>query len=180
MPYATWSIILLSLVMHVLANHQALYLWPLGSARFEWWQPLTYQFQHGGWLHLLVNALALLSFGPRVERWAGRARFACYYLACGLAGGFLQLAAQPGGPLVGASAGVFGIFAIYSMQNHDGKVITPLLVPMPAWLVLALYAALSVICWWQGWLPMIAHAAHLGGIVMGLALGHTAKSPDHR
>lgn len=179
MPYVTVSLALVCVLMQLAGPFPSLQLWPVTSPNYGGWQLITYQFQHGGWAHLVFNVLALLSFGPRVERATGRVRFLCYFLACGLAGGFLQLATMPSGPLVGASASVFGLFAMFSLQNHDGKVITPLVVPMPAWLVLAMYAALSVICWWQGWLPMIAHAAHLGGIAMGLAFGSTTKSPGH-
>ena len=179
MPYVTVSLALICVLLQVLGPIPSLALWPINSPSYGGWQLITYQFQHGGWLHVVLNALALLSFGPRVERAVGRVRFLCYFLACGLVGGFLQLATMPSGPLVGASASVFGVFAMYSLQNHDGKVITPLLVPMPAWLVLAIYSAVSVICWWQGWLAGVAHAAHLGGIVMGLSFAATTKSPGH-
>ena len=35
------------------------------------WQLLTYQFLHGGWLHLLLNCWAIFVFGREVEEDAG-------------------------------------------------------------------------------------------------------------
>src|ERR1035438_7090750 len=39
------------------------------------WQLLTYQFLHGGWLHLLFNCWAIFVFGREVENTLGRTSF---------------------------------------------------------------------------------------------------------
>lgn len=176
MPYL---IALICLAFQLTAPWPSLQLWPIDSENFGAWQLLTYQFQHGGWFHLILNLVAVLSFGPPVQRQVGRAAFVLYFLAAGVVGGCAQLAMMPTVPLVGASASVFGIFAFFCCQAHDGKVISPFLVPMPAWVVLVLYAILSAVCIAQGWLTSVAHAAHLGGMVVGLAMAVTTKSPRH-
>jgi membrane associated rhomboid family serine protease len=82
------------------------------------WEFITFQFLHGSLGHVLFNSLGLFFFGPWMERWWGSKKFLIYYLLCGVAGGiFFTLLVMsrvlPGNdfytPLVGASAGIYGI-----------------------------------------------------------------------
>ena len=76
------------------------------------WQLLTFQFLHAGFWHLAGNFLKL-------------------YFAAGLAGGLLQslpgLAFENrfGGPVIGASAGVIGLFAAFAMLEPDAEILLP-------------------------------------------------------
>ena len=54
------------------------------------WQLLTYQFMHGGWIHLLLNCWAIYVFGQEVELTLGRKSFLTLYFSSGIAGGLLQ------------------------------------------------------------------------------------------
>ena len=61
--------------------------------------PVTYQFLHGGWMHLGINMLTLAAFGAPVERLLGVRRFVFFYLLCGsptliLGGIFLWLGSR--------------------------------------------------------------------------------------
>jgi rhomboid protease GluP len=49
----------------------------------EWWRIGTAMLLHAGWLHLALNVLALVWFGPFVERSLGRPRFALVVIAGG-------------------------------------------------------------------------------------------------
>lgn len=60
--------------------------WPLFSEGF-FWQPVTYNFLHGSWLHLALNLFSLLFFGSAVEQLVGRGRFWTLFLASGIVGG---------------------------------------------------------------------------------------------
>src|ERR1043165_1837180 len=89
------------------------------------WQLLTFQFLHSTpwpW-HLLFNCLGLYFFGRPVEESLGSKRFLWLYLLCGVAGGLLQvlltvlLPKHPDIPVVGASAGVCGVIAIFCTMN---------------------------------------------------------------
>src|SRR5262245_30296126 len=90
------------------------------------WQLLTYQFMHGvpaPW-HVLFNCLGIFFFGrPMEERLGGRKFLSIYFLA-GLIGGILYVLTVPlvfpgrgDIPVVGASAGVCGIMAVFCMLN---------------------------------------------------------------
>src|ERR1043165_1823704 len=52
---------------------------------------ITYQFLHGGWVHLGVNMLSLAAFGAPVERLLGVRRFVLFYLSAGVVAGFLPV-----------------------------------------------------------------------------------------
>jgi membrane associated rhomboid family serine protease len=92
----------------------------IGSAfgEFRIWELLTFQFLHGSVGHLIFNLLGLYFFGPWMERWWGSRKFLVFYLLCGMSGalcytGLALAGVLPGGTdgaLVGASAGIYGIF----------------------------------------------------------------------
>src|SRR3990167_2507828 len=52
----------------------------------------TSMFLHGGWLHLGGNMLYLWIFGDNVEDKLGHGKYLVFYLLCGLAATFAQLA----------------------------------------------------------------------------------------
>jgi rhomboid-like protein len=64
------------------------------SPLFKPWQPITYMFLHGGWMHIIFNMFALYSFGTILEYYIGSKRFIAFYFICGLGGIALQLLVQ--------------------------------------------------------------------------------------
>lgn len=85
----------------------------LGAGPLVYLTPLSYAFLHGGWTHLLINALTLAAFGAPVARRLGTARFLWFFGACAVAGALTHLALHPldATPVVGASAAVSGTMA---------------------------------------------------------------------
>src|SRR5215472_13501189 len=84
------------------------------------WQVITFQFMHGGLAHVLLNCLAIFMFGREVEQALGRKGFFALYFGSGIIGGLLQIAAgllfggRFAAPVVGASAGGFGLIAAFA------------------------------------------------------------------
>ncbi|HRV31834.1 MAG TPA: rhomboid family intramembrane serine protease, partial [Kiritimatiellia bacterium] len=73
-----------------LRNHPLYSLLPLSMAGLRqgmFWQPLTYIFLHGGFLHLLFNMFTLYFLGPETERTMGSKHFLAMYLLSGILGG---------------------------------------------------------------------------------------------
>ena len=147
------------------------------------WRFITFQFLHAGLGHLLVNMLMLYFFGPLVEAYLGRRRFLAFYLICGIAGpvGYMVLwAASATGmtnliqtayvPLVGASAGLFGILIAAAHIAPDATVLIYGIFPMKlramAWVML-LIAVYTVFTSGHN---AGGEAAHLGGAVVGWLL----------
>lgn len=54
------------------------------QVKFQWWQPFTYMFMHGGFSHLFFNMFSLWMFGRTLELDLGPKRYIIYYLVCGL------------------------------------------------------------------------------------------------
>src|SRR5438874_1088053 len=91
-------------------------LFGFSSAQFpaRWWQAGTYAFVHSGLWHLAANVYALFLFGPRLENEWGTRRFMWFYALCGLGGVVAAAVFFRGGLLVGSSAGVLGVMAVYA------------------------------------------------------------------
>jgi membrane associated rhomboid family serine protease len=147
--------------------------------------PLISMFLHGGWAHLLGNALFFWVFGNNIEDSLGHFRFLVFYLVCGLAAAFAHVISQPASPLptVGASGAISGVLGAYLVLYPKVRVrmlfffiIFFKIIPIPAWLVLL---------WWFFWqlvaaLPELARGedltggvavwAHVGGFVAGVLL----------
>ena len=85
------------------------------------WQLFTYQFLHAGWMHLIFNSWAIFIFGNELEMLLGGRRFLTLMFSSGIVGGVFQVLAAVayppwfGGPVVGASAGAFGLVAAFAM-----------------------------------------------------------------
>jgi membrane associated rhomboid family serine protease len=154
----------------------------------EVWRIITFQFIHAGWTHLILNMLGLFFFGPMVEEYFGRKKFLAFYLLCGVGGpiGYMALAlsgflaAGIWTPLMGASAGVFGILVAGAQIAPNATVLIYGILPMKlktlAW-VLMLIAAYTVLQY--GGNPILGgqhnaggEAGHLGGMAVGLLLFH--------
>ncbi len=146
------------------------------------WQLLTFQFLHGGFGHILFNCLTLYMFGRAVESALGITRYLLLYLSSGIFGGLLHIFAAfvwPGYfniPVVGASAGIFGVVAAFAMLFPDQPLLFMFVIKMQArtllWIELiitALGIAFPASEFIASLFGNTAHTAHLGGILAGLA-----------
>ncbi len=153
---------------------------PQAMNQWELWRLFTYQFLHGGVVHLGLNMMALYVFGPMMEKWWGTKRFIVFYLLCGACGAWLMavlawtplIHAQPGqaGWLVGASGSVFGLLVGVALvaPKLEVKLILP-----PMWITVRRLAAVffvisaaGLLIDWNGG----GNAAHLGGALFGFIL----------
>src|SRR5438477_9294863 len=77
--------------------------------------PLTSMFLHGGWGHILGNAIFLWVFGNNIEDSMGPGRFLAFYLTCGLIAAATHVLMAPGSPVptVGASGAISGVLGAY-------------------------------------------------------------------
>lgn len=145
-----------------------------------WLTVFSAMFLHGGWLHLLGNLLYLWIFSDNVEARMGSARFALFFLLCGIAAAAAQALPTPYStvPMIGASgalAGVLGAYLVWFPRAHV-LVLIPLgfftqVLRLPAALVLGLWFVLQLAAELSGADAGIAFRAHIGGFVAGLLLG---------
>lgn len=143
------------------------------------WEFITFQFLHGSFLHILFNSFGLYFFGPWMERHLGARCFLIYYLLCGAAGaGFYTLISylgvipwDPIQPLVGASAGIYGIFmgvAIIAPNLRVQLLIPPIPMSMRSLAIVLLLIATAVILFNLN--NAGGEAGHLGGAILGLLM----------
>ncbi len=142
------------------------------------WQLLTFQFLHGNFWHLVGNLLGIWFFGRFIEQRLGAANFLKLYFASGLAGGLLQgllglvIEDRFGGPVIGASAGVVGLFAAFAMLEPNAEILLWFILPVKARLFLIFSLVVAVAFMVLPTTGGIAHTAHLGGLLAGMAFIH--------
>lgn len=140
----------------------------------------TSMFMHGGWVHLGGNMLYLWIFGDNVEDRFGHAKFALFYLLCGVAATFAQVVVNAGSnvPNLGASGAIAGVLAAYIILFPRGQVKVLMgrgVVPMPALVVIGLWIVLQFVNGIGSIAQTtdtggVAYMAHIGGFVAGLLL----------
>ena len=194
-PYVTWSLLVLNVAIYlwmVVAldtgdDLARLYFdWAMIPARISAAENpvsvVSSLFLHAGLFHLAGNMLFLFIFGDNMEEQMGHGVFAAFYLASGVAANLVQFAAEPFSPVptIGASGAIAGVMGGYLLMFPRARIdilifliVYIRLVPVPAWLVLAVWFGLQVL----GGLGAdasvgggIAYWAHAGGFAVGLGL----------
>ena len=141
----------------------------------------TFQFIHGGFMHLLGNMWFLWLFGDNVEDRMGHLRFLLFYLACGFTAGIFQTIHAPMSPIpvIGASGAIAGVMGAYILLYPWARIkvlflliiipfvfYIPALVFLPLWFLIQVshvfspLARSSNVAWW----------AHVGGFLFGMAV----------
>ncbi len=169
------------------------------ASDFKIYQLFTYMFVHGGLEHIFFNMFAVWMFGRIMERVMGSQRFLFYYIVCGVGAGLVQEGVQylhylyeglsaydnvnmegyivPMSEFlnrwttVGASGAVYGILLSFGMTFPEERMfIIPIPFPIKAkWFVIG-YAVIELMSALGNPGDGIAHMAHLGGMLFGLAL----------
>jgi membrane associated rhomboid family serine protease len=162
----------------------ARYTVPEVAAQFDAAQQLfalvSFMFLHGGFWHLLGNMWFLYIFGGNVEDHLGHLRYLVFYLACGLASGFVHVLTNLTStmPTIGASGAVAGVMGAYFLLFPRTKIVTmillifiPYFLEVPAVIFLGFWALMQFLgaAASHGQIGGIAWWAHVGGFVAGAA-----------
>lgn len=144
---------------------ESLFMFIPRAVLFRPWTPVTYMFLHGGLMHLLFNMLGLYFFGSRVEERLGARPFLILYFLSGLSGALLSSLFAPAAPIIGASAGVFGVMLAFAYFWPHAIIHIYGIIPVPARVLVIITTALTLWNGLAGGRSGIAHFAHLGGYV---------------
>ena len=154
------------------------------------WRFIGFQFLHANLAHLIFNMMGLWFFGPVVERYLGGKRYAAFYLLCGICGAAMYLLLNflgakvmlpgqsvpfllpnaPTTPLVGASAGVFGVIMASAFLAPSAEVLVFMIIPMPLRNLAYTLVAVALLTLFVGGDNAGGEAAHLGGAIAGFWL----------
>jgi hypothetical protein len=143
------------------------------------WRFVTSMFLHADITHIFFNGYALFLFGGIMESRARNRDFLAIYFGAGLLGGLLYYATYAVGmippiPALGASGAIYGILGAVAMLAPDMRLLFMGFVPMSmrtaaiAWFVMEFLGTFDIS-------SGVASAAHLGGLVFGLAYGWYLK-----
>lgn len=154
--------------------------------------PLTSMFLHGGWGHILGNAIFFWVFGNNVEDSMGPVRFLAFYIICGLIAAATQVALNPASPVptVGASGAISGVLGAYLILYPRVRVhmlfifiIFFKVFRIPAWIVLIYWFGVQVLTAYMTPLQPdvssgVAVWAHIGGFLAGMILIKVFERPQ--
>ena len=157
--------------------------------RFMLWQPVTYMFLHGGWIHIFFNLLGLWMFGGEVENYLGEKRFIKFYILSGLGAGLLialmnyyvYIRFGFSGVTIGASGALYAILIAYAMLWPDREVYLYFLFPVKIKYLLLAYGVFeffSTLSTAAGKAGNISHIGHIGGLAAGFFLMKLFMNPS--
>ncbi|MFY0990804.1 rhomboid family intramembrane serine protease [Halomonas sp. C05BenzN] len=150
---------------------------PEALASGQVWRLLSPAFLHFGWMHLIFNMLWLWYFGRQVEVLQGSGRMLTILLTAGIGANLAQYAT--GTVLFGGMSGVdfalLGYVWLMSRRAPRSGFFVPqmLVVFMLGWMLFTMTDMAAAVGFGN-----VANEAHLGGLVVGLALGwyHSGKA----
>lgn len=149
-----------------------------------WPMMISSMFMHGSWMHIAGNMWFLWIFGNNVEDSMGHARFAVFYVLCGLAAASLQAVTGPGSaiPMVGASGAIGGVMGAYlvlyprvhvHMLFFVSTIAVPAMLMLGYWLVVQLLGGFG-----SNGGGGVAFWAHVGGFAAGAGLIFLFKNDE--
>ena len=146
--------------------------WALGFRRGDldggrWWSMGTYVFAHASLSLTLLNAYALLLFGPRLERFWGTRRFLVFMALTVLSGWMLHLFVGGAATLLGASSVAFGVLAANALRwGGEEHMLAGGFTMSGSWLTALVGAIILLFGLQESVGGGAAFAVHLGGVVV--------------
>jgi membrane associated rhomboid family serine protease len=138
---------------------------------FFLWQPVTYMFLHGGFMHIFFNMFALWMFGTELEQQWGTKFFLQYYFISGIGAGILSALIQPASqiPIIGASGAIYGLLLAFALMYPNRIVYLNFLFPIKVKYFVMIFAAIELFASMggRGLQDGVAHLTHLSGMAFG-------------
>jgi len=188
-PVVTYALIALNVLfffVELMGGDAFIETWAFIPSRFlanpggDFLTIFTSMFMHAGWLHIGGNMLYLWIFGDNVEDRFGHLHYLGFYLLCGIAATFAQLAFSMGSgiPNLGASGAIAGVLGAYivlfprrnvRVMVGSGVSQMPALIVIGLWFVLQLFSGIGSIAETAD-TGGVAYMAHIGGFIAGVVL----------
>ena len=137
---------------------------------FMIWQPITYLFLHGGFIHLLFNMFVLWMFGKDLENQWGYIPFLKYYFACGIGAGIATSIFGWGSftPVIGASGAIYGLLLAYGLTYPNRLVYLYGIVPIKVKFMVIGMGVIAFFASMTSTNSTVSHITHIAGMVVGL------------
>jgi rhomboid protease GluP len=134
----------------------------------QWWRLITSMFVHFGIVHIGLNMWCLWNLGRAAEQLMGRASYLLAYFVSGIFASIVSVYWHPMSAGAGASGAIFGMAGVLVSYVYLKKTPSHLQINRRMLGSLGTFIAYNLAF---GALPGISNAAHIGGLVMGLAVG---------
>jgi membrane associated rhomboid family serine protease len=133
------------------------------------WQMVTYMFLHGSFLHIFLNMFVLWMFGGQLEREWGANKFLRYFFITGIGAALCTVIVNPGSiiPTIGASGAIYGLLLAYGLTYPNSIIYLYFLLPIKAKYFVIFFGIIEFIATISPSGDMVAHLAHLGGMLFG-------------
>lgn len=181
------TVFLIQEIMHIIIPNQNIIEYFLGISHNGFirdhliWQPFTYMFLHGGWMHIFFNLLGLWMFAGELEMVWGRKKFIHFYILSGIGAGFFIALMNyvaytnysSSSVTIGASGALYAVLLAYAILWPNREVLLYFIIPIKikylviAFGLLEFFGTLSSTAGAGG---NISHIGHLGGIISGFIL----------
>jgi rhomboid protease GluP len=135
----------------------------------QWWRLITYNFLHGGILHIGFNMWCLWDLGALAESLYGTWTFGAIYMVSGVAGGLMSTGFSPGRSSVGASAAIFGLAGALIASYYLGEFTIPRPMIRMQLRSLLMFVGFNII--FGSVSGRTDNFAHFGGLIAGAACG---------
>jgi membrane associated rhomboid family serine protease len=137
---------------------------------FMIWQPITYLFLHGGFIHLLFNMFVLWMFGKDLENQWGYIPFLKYYFACGIGAGIATSIFGWGSftPVIGASGAIYGLLLAYGLTYPNRLVYLYGIFPIKVKFMVIGMGVIAFFASMTSTNSTVSHITHIAGMVVGL------------
>ena len=196
-PILTWSLAGFMVMVFILSSFDARnIITTLGFVPAKWYRLggltlFTSFILHANISHLVSNLYIFLLVGDNVEDFLGKGKYVLLLVSSHLAGTVLHAALDPNGnlPVIGASAGIFGILAYYTLTFPRVKFKYLFFIywqirwyNIPIYAVFAFYLFLQLFyiipqLHGQGHVSALGHA---GGLAVGLSAGFYTRFVSRR
>ena len=140
----------------------------------QWWRLLTSMFVHFGFIHLGLNMWCLWNLGRAAEQLLGRFSYLLAYFASGIFGSIASVYWHPRVAGAGASGAIFGLAGVLVSFVYLKKTPSHLEINRKMLGSLGTFIAYNLL--FGAAIPGISNAAHMGGLVMGFAVGAVLPS----
>lgn len=135
----------------------------------QWWRLVASMFVHFGIIHIGLNMWCLWSLGCAAEALMGRISYLLAYFVSGIFGSIASVYWHPMAAGAGASGAIFGMAGALVSFVYLKKTPAHLAINKKMLGSLGTFILYNLI--FGAAIPGISNAAHVGGLVMGLAVG---------
>jgi len=133
---------------------------------YQYWRLITVAFTHGGIWHLLMNMMAMYTWGGILEDKLGKKKFIALFFGSVIMGSLVSGIINSNGISVGASGGLYGLMAFFLVLAIQNQSIDESMIRI---------IVLNLII---NFIPGVDYLAHIGGAIFGIvfALAYQSKN----